>query len=203
MSKTSDNDVICASEQSIIVVDSIYDLVRERFASHGGYLLQGNELKAVQDTILKNGGLNAAIVGQSAPKIAEMAGIAVQANTKVLIGELKLVDENEPFAHEKLSPMLALYRAKDFVDAVSKAEKLVAMGGIGHTSCLNTDQDNQTARVAYFGDKMKTACILINTPASQGGIGDLYNFKLAPSLTLGCGSWGGNSISEMSVQTPE
>ena len=196
MSKTFDSGVICASEQSVIVVDSIYDAVRERFASHGGYLLQGKELKAVQDIILKNGGLNAAIVGQSAPKIAEMAGIKVPANTKVLIGEVKLVDESEPFAHEKLSPTLAMYRAKDFEDAVAKAEKLVAMGGIGHTSCLYTDQDNQTARIAYFGDKMKTARILINTPASQGGIGDLYNFKLAPSLTLGCGSWGGNSISE-------
>ena len=196
MSKTFDSGVICASEQSVIVVDAIYDAVRERFASHGGYLLQGKELKAVQDIILKNGGLNAAIVGQSAPKIAEMAGIKVPANTKVLIGEVKLVDESEPFAHEKLSPTLAMYRAKDFEDAVAKAEKLVAMGGIGHTSCLCTDQDNQTARIAYFGDKMKTARILINTPASQGGIGDLYNFKLAPSLTLGCGSWGGNSISE-------
>jgi len=196
MSKTFDSGVICASEQSVIVVDSVYDAVRERFSSHGGYLLQGKELKAVQDIILKNGGLNAAIVGQSAPKIAEMAGIKVPASTKVLIGEVKLVDESEPFAHEKLSPTLAMYRAKDFEDAVSKAEKLVAMGGIGHTSCLYTDQDNQPERVAFFGDKMKSARILINTPASQGGIGDLYNFKLAPSLTLGCGSWGGNSISE-------
>jgi len=166
MSKTFDNGVICASEQSVVVVDSVYDAVRERFASHGGYLLQGKELKAVQDVILKNGALNAAIVGQPAYKI------------------------------EKLSPTLAMYRAKDFDDAVDKAEKLVAMGGIGHTSCLYTDQDNQPERVAYFGQKMKTARILINTPASQGGIGDLYNFKLAPSLTLGCGSWGGNSISE-------
>ncbi|CNJ51408.1 bifunctional acetaldehyde-CoA/alcohol dehydrogenase [Yersinia enterocolitica] len=190
MSKTFDNGVICASEQSIIVVDSVYDAVRERFASHGGYLLQGKELKAVQDIILKNGGLNAAIVGQPATKIAEMAGIKVPANTKILIGEVKVVDESEPFAHEKLSPTLAMYRAKSFEDAVEKAEKLVEMGGIGHTSCLYTDQDNQPARVKYFGDKMKTARILINTPASHGGIGDLYNFKVAPSLTLGCGSWG-------------
>ncbi|PKH26859.1 bifunctional acetaldehyde-CoA/alcohol dehydrogenase [Enterobacterales bacterium CwR94] len=196
MSKTFDNGVICASEQSVIVVDSIYNEVRERFASHGGYLLQGKELKAIQDIILKNGALNAAIVGQPATKIAEMAGITVPAGTKILIGEVKLVDESEPFAHEKLSPTLAMYRAKDFHDAVDKAEKLVAMGGIGHTSCLYTDQDNQPERLAHFGDKMKTARILINTPASQGGIGDLYNFKLAPSLTLGCGSWGGNSISE-------
>ncbi|MCO7262053.1 bifunctional acetaldehyde-CoA/alcohol dehydrogenase [Dickeya zeae] len=196
MSKTFDNGVICASEQSVIVVDEIYDAVRERFSTHGGYLLKGKELQAVQAIILKNGALNAAIVGQPAVKIAEMAGITVPASTKVLIGEVTHADESEPFAHEKLSPTLAMYRAKDFEDAVEKAEKLVAMGGIGHTSCLYTDQDNQPQRVNYFGDKMKTARILINTPASQGGIGDLYNFKLAPSLTLGCGSWGGNSISE-------
>lgn len=196
MSKTFDNGVICASEQSVIVVDAVYDAVRERFASHGGYLLQGEELKAVQNVILKNGALNAAIVGQPAYKIAELAGISVPSSTKILIGEVKRVDESEPFAHEKLSPTLAMYRASDFEDAVAKAEKLVAMGGIGHTSCLYTDQDNQKARVNFFGDRMKTARILINTPASQGGIGDLYNFKLAPSLTLGCGSWGGNSISE-------
>ncbi|UMO89498.1 bifunctional acetaldehyde-CoA/alcohol dehydrogenase [Pectobacterium sp. PL64] len=196
MSKTFDNGVICASEQSVIVVDSVYDAVRERFATHGGYMLKGKELHAVQGILLKNGSLNADIVGQPAPKIAEMAGITVPANTKVLIGEVTVVDESEPFAHEKLSPTLAMYRAKDFNDAVIKAEKLVAMGGIGHTSCLYTDQDNQPERVNHFGNMMKTARILINTPASQGGIGDLYNFKLAPSLTLGCGSWGGNSISE-------
>lgn len=197
MSKTFDNGVICASEQSVVVVDSVYDAVRERFASHGGYMLQGQELKAVQNVILKNGALNAAIVGQPAYKIAELAGFSVPETTKILIGEVTVVDESEPFAHEKLSPTLAMYRAKDFEEAVEKAEKLVAMGGIGHTSsCLYTDQDNQPERVAYFGQMMKTARILINTPASQGGIGDLYNFKLAPSLTLGCGSWGGNSISE-------
>ncbi|PHI31323.1 bifunctional acetaldehyde-CoA/alcohol dehydrogenase [Budvicia aquatica] len=196
MSKTFDNGVICASEQSVIVVDKIYDAVRERFASHGGYLLAGKELQAVQEIILKNGNINADIVGQPAVKIAEMAGITVPASTKVLIGEVTVVDESEPFAHEKLSPMLAMYRAKNFDDAVNKAVKLVAMGGIGHTSALYIDQDNQSERIAYFGDKMKTARILINTPTSHGGIGDLYNFKLAPSLTLGCGSWGGNSISE-------
>lgn len=156
MSKTFDNGVICASEQSVVVVDSVYDAVRERFASHGGYMLQGQELKAVQNVILKNGALNAAIVGQPAYKIAELAGFSVPETTKILIGEVTVVDESEPFAHEKLSPTLAMYRAKDFEEAVEKAEKLVAMGGIG----------------------------------------DLYNFKLAPSLTLGCGSWGGNSISE-------
>ncbi|MEH2921236.1 bifunctional acetaldehyde-CoA/alcohol dehydrogenase [Samsonia erythrinae] len=196
MSKTFDNGVICASEQSVIVVDSVYDAVRERFSTHGGYMLKGKDLHAVQNILLKNGALNADIVGQPAPKIAEMAGITVPANTKVLIGEVTVVDDTEPFAHEKLSPTLAMYRAKDFNDAVTKAEKLVAMGGIGHTSCLYTDQDNQQERVNHFGHMMKTARILINTPASQGGIGDLYNFKLAPSLTLGCGSWGGNSISE-------
>ncbi|HEJ9539516.1 bifunctional acetaldehyde-CoA/alcohol dehydrogenase [Proteus mirabilis] len=196
MSKTFDNGVICASEQSVIVVDSIYKQVRERFATHGGYMLTGKELKAVQDIILKEGNLNAAIVGQPAVKIAEMAGIEVPVNTKILIGEVKETTEAEPFAHEKLSPLLAMYHAQNFEDAVHKAEKLVEMGGIGHTSCLYTDQDNCPEHVAYFGDKMKTSRILINTPASQGGIGDLYNFKLAPSLTLGCGSWGGNSISE-------
>lgn len=196
MSKTFDNGVICASEQSVIIVDEIYNQVRERFVTHGGYLLKGKELKAVQNIILKNGNLNAAIVGQPAVKIAELAGIKVPLNTKILIGEVKDTDESEPFAHEKLSPLLAMYHSKDFADAVAKAEKLVEMGGIVHTSCLYTDQDNQTERVNYFGEKMKTARISINTPASQGGIGDLYNFKLAPSLTLGCGSWGGNSISE-------
>lgn len=196
MSKTFDNGVICASEQSVIVVDSIYKQVRERFATHGGYMLTGKELKAVQDIILKDGNLNAAIVGQPAVKIAEMAGIEVPVNTKILIGEVKETTDAEPFAHEKLSPLLAMYHAQNFEDAVHKAEKLVEMGGIGHTSCLYTDQDNCPEHVAYFGDKMKTSRILINTPASQGGIGDLYNFKLSPSLTLGCGSWGGNSISE-------
>lgn len=159
MSKTFDNGVICASEQSVVVVDSVYDAVRERFASHGGYMLQGQELKAVQNVILKNGALNAAIVGQPAYKIAELAGFSVPETTKILIGEVTVVDESEPFAHEKLSPTLAMYRAKDFEEAVEKAEKLVAMGGIGHTSCLYTDQDNQPERVAYFGQMMKTARI--------------------------------------------
>ncbi|CAI1745041.1 bifunctional acetaldehyde-CoA/alcohol dehydrogenase [Serratia fonticola] len=196
MSKTFDNGVICASEQSVVVVDEIYEAVRERFTTHGGYSLRGKELKAVSKLLLKNGVLNAAIVGQSALKIAEMAGITVPSDTKILIGEVSVVDASEPFAHEKLSPTLAMYRAKDFDDALTKAEKLVEIGGIGHTSCLHTDQDNQQTRIARFGDRMKTARILINTPASHGGIGDLYNFSLSPSLTLGCGSWGGNSISE-------
>ncbi len=196
MSKTFDNGVICASEQSVVVVDSVYEAVKARFARFGAVILNKKEKKAVGDILLRNGTLNAAIVGQPAEKIAQLAGITVPEKTKILIGEVSTTDISEPFAHEKLSPTLAMYRAKDFEDAVAKAEKLVAMGGIGHTSCLYTDQDNQPERVNYFGQMMKTARILINTPASQGGIGDLYNFKLAPSLTLGCGSWGGNSISE-------
>ncbi|TJZ76249.1 bifunctional acetaldehyde-CoA/alcohol dehydrogenase [Chitiniphilus eburneus] len=196
MSKTFDNGVVCASEQAVIIVDSIYDAVRERFSNAGGHLLSKKEADAVRKVILVDGGLNANIVGQSALKIAEMAGIAVPPYTKVLIGEVTSVGNEEAFAHEKLSPTLGMYRARDFYDAVTKAEALVALGGIGHTSALYTDQDLQSERIRYFGDKMKTARILINTPSSQGGIGDLYNFALAPSLTLGCGSWGGNSISE-------
>ncbi|MDR3426935.1 MULTISPECIES: bifunctional acetaldehyde-CoA/alcohol dehydrogenase [Silvimonas] len=196
MSKTFDNGVVCASEQSVIIVDEVYEAAKERFSKAGGYILNKKETEAVRKVILIDGGLNAGIVGQSALKIADMAGIKVPPYTKVLIGEVASVGEEEAFAHEKLSPTLAMYRAKDFHDAVTKAEALVALGGIGHTSALYTDQDLQGDRIAYFGDKMKTARILINTPSSQGGIGDLYNFKLAPSLTLGCGSWGGNSISE-------
>ncbi|PKG59227.1 bifunctional acetaldehyde-CoA/alcohol dehydrogenase [Shewanella sp. GutDb-MelDb] len=196
MSKTFDNGVVCASEQAVVVVDEIYDVVKERFISHGGYMLSTEETALMQNVILNNGGLNADIVGQSAATIAKMAGIDVHKNTKVLIGEVTDIDEAEAFAHEKLSPLLAMYRANDFEDAMDKAEALVTLGGIGHTSGLYTNQDTQTDRVEAFGFRMKTARILINTPASQGGIGDLYNFKLAPSLTLGCGSWGGNSISE-------
>ena len=196
MSKTFDNGVVCASEQSVIIVDSVYEAVRERFSSHRGYILDAEQCQAVSKVLLVNGGLNAAIVGQSAVKIAAMAGIQVPATTQVLIGEVTSVGTEEPFAHEKLSPTLAMYRAKDFEEALTMAEALVALGGIGHTSALYTDQDGQKARVATFGQRMKTARILINTPSSHGGIGDLYNFKLAPSLTLGCGSWGGNSISE-------
>ena len=196
MSKTFDNGVICASEQSVIIVDSVYEAVKERFASHGGYILNAQECEAVRGVILINGGLNAGIVGQSASRIAEMAGLQVPANTKVLIGEVESTGIEEAFAHEKLSPTLAMYRAKDFEEATEKAEALVAMGGIGHTAVLYTDQDGRPERIMHFGERMKTGRILINTPSSQGGIGDLYNFKLAPSLTLGCGSWGGNSISE-------
>lgn len=196
MSKTFDNGVVCASEQSVIVVDSVYDAVRERFSHHGGYILSPEEALAVRAVLFHDGHLNADIVGQSARRIAEMAGISVPPYTKVLIGEVVEVSPGEVFAHEKLSPTLGMYRADDFVDACAKAAALIAMGGIGHTSALYTDQDLQDERIRYFGDKMKTARILINTPSSQGGIGDLYNFNLPPSLTLGCGSWGGNSISE-------
>jgi acetaldehyde dehydrogenase / alcohol dehydrogenase len=196
MSKTFDYGVVCASEQAVIAVDSIYDSIRSRFARHGGYLLEGKELDAVRSLILVNGSANAKIVGQAATKIAAMAGIQVPATTKVLIGEVSDTTEAEPFAHEKLSTILALYRAQDFKDAVAMAGKLVALGGIGHTSVLYTDQDQQKERIAYFGEQMKTARILVNSPSSHGGIGDLYNFSLAPSLTLGCGSWGGNSISD-------
>ncbi len=196
LSKTFDNGVVCASEQSVVIVDAVYEQVKQRFHSHGGYILDSAQCEAVSNIILKNGGLNADIVGQSALRIAEMAGITVPPTTRVLIGEVSEVNEAEAFAHEKLSPTLAMYRARDFADAMDIADSLVRLGGIGHTSVLYTNQDLQQPRIRQFGERMKTARILINTPASQGAIGDLYNFKLAPSLTLGCGSWGGNSISE-------
>lgn len=197
MSKTFDNGMICASEQSVIVVEEVYEAVRERFGLYGGYVLSPAECEAVGRAILTpKGTLNADIVGQSARRIAAMAGLEVPKDTKVLIGEVTSVGEEEPFAHEKLSPTLALYRAQDFEEALTKAEALVALGGIGHTSVLYTDQDQRRDRIRTFGERMKTARILVNTPSSHGGIGDLYNFNLAPSLTLGCGSWGGNSISD-------
>lgn len=197
MSKTFDNGMICASEQAIVVVDSVYDEVRRLLTQYGAYVLNAKETMAVQAIILNDkGALNANIVGQPAVKIAEIAGIKVPAGSKVLVGEVSKVDLSEPFAHEKLSPTLAMFKAKDFAEAVDKAEKLVEMGGMGHTSVLYTDQDSNSERIAYFGSKMKTCRILINQPAAHGGIGDLYNFDLAPSLTLGCGSWGGNSVSE-------
>ena len=182
MSKTFDSGVICASEQSVIVVDKVYDAVRDRFATRLGYPLQGEELDKVRAVLLKDGHLNSEIVGQTAERIAELAGIEVPVGTKVLIGEVEEVSEAEPFAHEKLSPTLAMYRAKNFRDACDKAEKLIIMGGIGHTSALYTNQDLCEDRVEEFGFRMKTARILINTPTSQGGIGDLYNFALALSL---------------------
>ena len=194
MSKTFDNGVVCASEQAVIAVDAIYDELRGRFHRHCGYILNAPETDAVRAVLMKNGTVNPAIVGQSALCIATMAGIQVPFNTQVLIGEVTEISSSEPFAHEKLSTVLALYRARDFEDAVDKAAALVALQGIGHTSVLYTDQDGQRERVNYFSAHMKTSRILINTPSSHGGIGDLYNFSLAPSLTLGCGTWGGNSV---------
>lgn len=196
LSKTFDNGVVCASEQSVIAVDEIYDAVRERFATHGGYLLAPGEIEKVRELLFVDGTINSAVVGQSAERIAAMAGFPVPAGTRVLLAEVEQADAGEPLAHEKLSPVLALYRRREFREAVETAAQLVALGGIGHTSVLYTNQDLQTKRVCWFGERMKTARILINTPSSHGGIGDLYNFNVTPSLTLGCGTWGGNSISE-------
>lgn len=195
MSKTFDNGVVCASEQAVIAVDAIYDDLRDRFRRHCGYILSPMEADGVRGVLISDGKVNAEIVGQTATRIAAMAGFEVPDGTQVLIGEATEIESSEPFAHEKLSPVLALYRAADFNDAVAKASALVALEGIGHTSVLYTDQDAQQERVNYFSARMKTSRILINTPSSHGGIGDLYNFSLAPSLTLGCGSWGGNSVS--------
>ena len=195
-SKTFDNGMICASEQSVIVLDKIYDKVKKEFASLGCYFLNPEETEKVRKTILINGALNAKIVGQKAATIAELAGVKVDPKTKVLIGEVESVDIEEEFAHEKLSPVLAMYKAKDFEEAVAKAERLVADGGYGHTSSLYCNAVTEREKINEFANRMKTCRILINTPSSQGGIGDLYNFKLVPSLTLGCGSWGGNSVSE-------
>ena len=195
-SKTFDNGMICASEQSVIVSDKIYKAVRKEFADRGCYFLKDAELEKVRKTIIINGALNAKIVGQRAAKIAELAGVTVPADTKILIGEVKSVDISEEFAHEKLSPVLAMYKAKSFEDALDKAEHLIADGGYGHTASLYVDAVKHREKIAEYEHRMKTCRILVNTPSSQGGIGDLYNFKLTPSLTLGCGSWGGNSVSE-------
>ncbi|MFD2179998.1 bifunctional acetaldehyde-CoA/alcohol dehydrogenase [Veronia pacifica] len=196
MSKTFDNGVVCASEQAVIVMDEVYEEVKARFASHKAYVLSEQEAEKVRKVILIDGNLNADIVGQPAIHIAEMAGVTVPSDTKVLIGEGTEICEAEAFAHEKLSPTLGMFRAKSFENAVDMACQMVEMGGIGHTSGLYTDQDINQSRIKYFGDKLKTARILVNIPTTHGGIGDLYNFNVAPSLTLGCGSWGGNSISE-------
>ena len=195
-SKTFDNGMICASEQSVIILDSVYDEVKALFRKMGCHLLSNVELDKTRKTILINGALNAKIVGQKPVTIAALAGFKVDDDTKILIGEVESVELSEEFAHEKLSPVLAMYRAKDIQDAFQKAEKLVADGGYGHTSSIYLDEINEKEKVAEFTSRMKTCRILVNTPSSQGGIGDIYNFKLAPSLTLGCGSWGGNSVSE-------
>ena len=195
-SKTFDNGMICASEQSVIVLDKVYKTVKEEFAARGCYFLKKDELEKVRKTIIINGALNAKIVGQPAYKIAQLAGVTVPETAKILIGEVTSVELSEEFAHEKLSPVLAMYKAKDFGDALDKAEHLIADGGYGHTSSVYLNAVTEKEKLAEFGERMKTCRILVNTPSSQGGIGDLYNFKLAPSLTLGCGSWGGNSVSE-------
>lgn len=197
LSKTFDNGVICASEQSIIVLEQVYDEVKKELAERGAYILKGEEIDKVRSIILnEKGGLNADMVGQSAYKIAKMAGVNVPESAKVLVGEVTSVELEEPFSHEKLSPVLAMYKAASFEEALDKADRLIELGGMGHTSILYTDQVKNRDRVLTFGERMKTARTLINMPAAQGAIGDLFNFKLAPSLTLGCGSWGGNSVSE-------
>jgi len=195
-SKTFDNGMICASEQSVIILESVYEKAKEEFARRGCYILSPEETEKVRKTIIINGALNAKIVGQKAHTIASLAGVEVPENTKILIGEVECVELSEEFAHEKLSPVLAMYRAQNFEDAIEKAHRLVLDGGLGHTSSLYINTITEQAKMEAFYNKMKTCRVLINTPAAQGGIGDLYNFKLEPSLTLGCGSWGGNSVSE-------
>ena len=195
-SKTFDNGMICASEQSVIIDSSIYDQVKDEFAFRGCYILNDEETEKVRKTIIINGALNAKIVGQPAYKIAKLAGVEVPENTKILIGEVQSVELSEEFAHEKLSPVLAMYKSESFEDALSKAEQLIADGGYGHTSSIYLNATTEQDKLQEFASRMKTCRILVNTPSSHGGIGDLYNFDLAPSLTLGCGSWGGNSVSE-------
>ena len=188
--------MICASEQSVIVLDKVYKRVKKEFADRGCYFLDRDETNKVRKTVIINGALNAKIVGQTAKTIADLAGVHVPDGTKILIGEVESVEPTEEFAHEKLSPVLAMYKAKDTEDAFSKAERLIADGGYGHTSSIYLNPITEKEKLAEFARRMKTCRILVNTPSSQGGIGDLYNFKLSPSLTLGCGSWGGNSVSE-------
>ena len=195
-SKTFDYGMICASEQSVIVMKEVYDEFKAELVKRGAYILKDNEIDSVRKTILINGSLNAKIVGQKATKIAEMSGIKVPENSRVLVGEVTSVDFLEEFAHEKLSPVLAMYKAETFEDALAKATKLVTDGGYGHTSVIYLNEVSDKERLSVFENTMKTCRILVNTPASQGGIGDIYNFMLTPSLTLGCGSWGGNSVSE-------
>lgn len=196
LSKTFDNGVICASEQSVIVLDSIYDKVKKEFSDRGAYILNSEETSKLREIILINGSVNSKIVGQPASAIAEMASICVPESTKVLIGEVESVELDEPFSHEKLSPILAMYKAAGFDEAIKKAVRLVENGGIGHTSVLYADTIRAREKIETFSASMKTGRTIINMPSSQGAIGDIYNFKLAPSLTLGCGSWGGNSVSE-------
>ncbi len=195
-SKTFDNGMICASEQSVIVLKGVYEKVKEEFKKRGCYFLNPEETDKVRHTMIINGALNAKIVGQKAATIAELCGVSVPKSTKILIGEVESVELSEEFAHEKLSPVLAMYKAKDIEDAFKKAERLIADGGFGHTSSIYLNTATEGEKLHEFAERMKTCRILVNTPSSQGGIGDLYNFRLAPSLTLGCGSWGGNSVSD-------
>ena len=195
-SKTFDNGMICASEQSVIVLDKVYAKVKKEFKERGCYFLNAEETEKVRKTIIINGALNAKIVGQSAHRIAELSGITVPEETKILIGEVTSVDLSEEFAHEKLSPVLAMYKAKSFTDALDKAEQLIEDGGLGHTSSVYLNELTEKEKLAEFSERLKTCRALVNTPSSHGGIGDIYNFKLAPSLTLGCGTWGGNSVSD-------
>lgn len=195
-SKTFDNGMICASEQSVIVMDGIYEKVKSEFKNRGCYILTEDEIQKVSETILIDSRINAKIVGQTAETIASLSGLTVPQNTKILIGEVESVDISEAFAHEKLSPVLAMYRAKTFTKALDKAESLIANGGFGHTASIYLNTQTAQEKLQEFTSRMKTCRVLVNTPSAQGGIGDLYNFKLKPSLTLGCGSWGGNSVSE-------
>ncbi len=195
-SKTFDNGMICASEQSVIVLEDVYEAFKKEFAARGAYILTPEETQKVRKTIIINGALNAKIVGQSACKIAELSGFTAPAGSKVLVGEVESVELSEEFAHEKLSPVLAMYKAKDFAEAVEKADRLIKDGGLGHTSSLYVNVETGKDKIEQFRSVMKTCRVLVNTPSSQGGIGDIYNFALTPSLTLGCGSWGGNSVSE-------
>ena len=195
-SKTFDNGMICASEQSVVVLDGVYEAVKAEFIRRGCYVLNDDEAEKLRGVMFVNGALNAKIVGQTAHTIAALAGIDVPEKTKILIGEVESTELSEPFAHEKLSPVLAMYRAADFNDALQKADRLVRDGGFGHTASIYLDEVNHKEKLAAFAHAMKACRVLVNTPSAQGGIGDLYNFKLTPSLTLGCGSWGGNSVSE-------
>ena len=195
-SKSFDNGMICASEQAVIVLKDVYDEFKKELIYRGAYMLNEDEINKVRSTIIINGSVNAKIVGQTAQTIASICGFSVPDDVRILVGEVTSVDISEPFAHEKLSPVLAMYSADSFEDALGKAERLVEDGGIGHTSVLYADERTQEAKINAFAAAMKTCRILLNTPAAQGGIGDIYNFKLTPSLTLGCGSWGGNSVSE-------
>ncbi|NRZ30934.1 acyl-CoA reductase-like NAD-dependent aldehyde dehydrogenase [Clostridium beijerinckii] len=198
LSKTFDNGVVCASEQSIIAMESVYDEVLKELDERGAYILRGEEIDKVRSIILDSkGSLNSEIVGQSAYKIAKMAGVEISEAVKVLIGEVESPELEEPFSHEKLSPILGMYKAKTFDDALRLASRMIELGGFGHTSILYTNQMESVDRIEKFGVAMKTARTLINMPASQGAIGDIYNFKLAPSLTLGCGSWGGIQYRKM------